>query len=326
MNIFELLIVQPIFNLLIGLYAIIPGGDFGISIILFTILLRTAMYPLIKKQLHQTKLMRKLQPELERIKKETKGNRQMQGILMMELYKRHGVSPFQSIGLLFIQLPIFIALYIVITVFTWNLDEVSRWTYNFLENVNPIKHIIENPSAFNEKFLGFIDLTDHAISADGFNIILAALAVVAAIGQYIQSRQTMPQSSNNKRLRDILKDASSGKEADQSEINTAIMSKMVYFLPFFMLIVMLTLPGAIALYYAVTTAVAVVQQHFILHQDEEELEDIASEHPATKGVSKTPSAKDRAKSAKEANVTRIVAKGSRPSPAKLRTKKRKERK
>jgi YidC/Oxa1 family membrane protein insertase len=313
-NIFELLIVQPLFNLLIGLYAVLPGGDFGISIILFTILLRLAMYPLIKKQLHQTKLMRKLQPELEQIKKQTKGNRQMQGILMMELYKRHGVSPFRSIGILLIQLPIFIALYITITVFAWNLDEVSRWTYNFLENLGPIRAIIDNPASFNETFLGFIDLTDHAISSDGINVILIGLAVLAAIGQFIQSKQTMPQASNSKRLRDILKAASNGEEADQSEINTAIMNKMIYFLPFIMLVIMLTLPGAIALYYAATTLVAVIQQHFILKQDEEELEDIASKH-STK--TKTPSAvQKRAKNAKEANVTRIVAKGSQPSKPK----------
>lgn len=314
MNIFELLIVQPLFNLLVSLYAFIPGGDFGISIILFTILLRLAMYPLVKKQLHQTKLMRKIQPELEQIKKQTKGNRQMQGILMMELYKRHGVSPFRSIGILIIQLPIFIALYIVISVFTYNLDEVSRWTYGFLENVGPIKAIIDNPGSFNEMFLGFIDLTDHAISSNGVNIILFGLAIVAAIGQFIQSKQTMPQSQNTKRLRDILKAASNGEEADQSEINTAIMGKMIYFLPVIMLVIMLTLPGAIALYYAATTAVAVIQQHFILRQDEEELEEIASEHPAKTKTSSATQA--RVKNAKEANVTRIVAKGSKPSKPK----------
>ena len=62
MNIFDLLIVQPIFNLLIGLYSIIPGGDFGVSLIIFTVLVRFALYPLIKKQLHQTQAMKKLQP------------------------------------------------------------------------------------------------------------------------------------------------------------------------------------------------------------------------------------------------------------------------
>ena len=85
MNIFEVLVVQPLFNLLMLLYALVPGGDFGVSIILFTILLRIVMYPLVKRQLHQTKAMRKLQPELERIKRQTKGNRQLQGVQMMEL-------------------------------------------------------------------------------------------------------------------------------------------------------------------------------------------------------------------------------------------------
>ena len=68
MNIFELLVIQPVFNLLIGLYSIIPGGDFGISLIIFTIIIRFMLYPLVKKQLHQTKAMKKLQPELKKIK------------------------------------------------------------------------------------------------------------------------------------------------------------------------------------------------------------------------------------------------------------------
>ena len=74
MNIFDILIVQPIFDLLIGLYSIIPGGDFGVSLIIFTIIVRFVMYPLVKKQLHQTRIMRKLQPQLAKIKKQAKGN------------------------------------------------------------------------------------------------------------------------------------------------------------------------------------------------------------------------------------------------------------
>ena len=138
MNIFYLLIVQPIFNLLIGLYAVIPGGDFGVSIIIFTILLRFALYPLVKRQLHQVKAMRRLQPELEKIKKLTKGDKKREGVLMMELYKKHGVNPFRSIGILIIQLPIFIALYSVIQILTLKRDEVGRFTYDFLEGVPAI--------------------------------------------------------------------------------------------------------------------------------------------------------------------------------------------
>lgn len=313
MNIFELLIVQPLFNLLVVIYSAIPGADFGVSIILFTILLRFVMYPLVKRQLHQTKAMRRLQPELEEIKKRTKGNRQLQGIQMMELYKRHGVSPFRSIGIVAIQLPVFIALYIVIQVFTLHRDQLARWTYDFLENLGPIKHIIEHPNDFNEKLFNVVDLTQHAFANGSVNLILVTLAVVAAVGQYIQSKQTMPQPTNKRRLRDILKAAADGQEADQSEINTAVMGKMIFVLPFFMLFIMLSLPGAIALYYATSTIVAVIQQTIILREDEEELEEIAS-HPSKKKVSSSkPSVQARASAAKEANVTRIVAKGSRPT-------------
>ena len=47
MNIFETLVVQPIFNLLIGLYSIIPGADFGVALIIFTIIIRFALWPLV---------------------------------------------------------------------------------------------------------------------------------------------------------------------------------------------------------------------------------------------------------------------------------------
>src|ERR1700757_3812018 len=182
------------------LYAVTPGG-FGMAIVVFTILLRLAMWPLVKRQLHQTKAMRKLQPELEEIKKRTKGNRQLQGVQMMELYKRHGVSPFRSIGIVAVQLPIFIALYSVIQIFTTHRDQLERFTYNFLQNIGPIKQVLEHPQTFNEKLFGIVDLTQKAITPQGISYFLLALAVVAAIGQYIQSKQTMPQSTSKRGLR-----------------------------------------------------------------------------------------------------------------------------
>ncbi len=309
MNIFDVLIVQPIFNLLIGLYAIIPGGDFGISIILFTILLRFALYPLVKKQLHQTKAMRKMQPELKKIKARTKGNKQLQGVQTMELYKKHGVNPFGTIGVLLIQLPIFIALYHVIQIFTMHRDQVAQYTYNFLEGIPAISQIIQHPEQFNEKLLGVVDLTKSAFSGGRVDIFLVLLAIAAAVTQYIMSKQTMPHEESNKKLRDVLSEAADGKEADQAEINAIVMSKMIKVLPFFMLFVMLTLPGALALYYATSNIVAVIQQHFILKQDEHELEDIADEKPKASG--KKATAKAREKQAKEATVTRITAKDTK---------------
>lgn len=306
MNIFDLLIVQPIFNLLIGLYSIIPGGDFGVSLILFTVLVRLVMYPLVKKQLHQTKMMRKLQPELARIKKQAKGNKQLEGMQMLELYKKHGVSPFRSIGILLVQLPIFIALYVVIQIFTSHRDQIGKFTYDFMEGIGPIKQLIEHPNEFNEKLFGLVDLTKAAISQGHVDIILIVLAVAAAVTQYIMSKQTMPQTESKKRLRDVMSEAASGKQADQSEMNAIVMGKMVKILPIFMFFIMISVPGALALYYAVSNLVAVAQQSYLLKQDEEELEEIAEEKPKKSG--KKATAKAREKDAQSATITRVVAK------------------
>lgn len=307
MNIFDILIVQPIFNLLIGLYSIIPGGDFGVSLIIFTILVRLALFPLVKRQLHQTKAMRKLQPELARIKAKAKGNKQLESMQMMELYKEHGVNPFRSIGILVIQLPIFIALYHVIQIFTQHRDQIAKYTYDFMENIGPIRHLIDHPEQFNEKLLGIVDLTKTAFSQQGTSLTLIVLAVIAAGTQYVMSKQTMPQAESKKRLRDVMAEAADGKQADQSEMNAIVMGKMTKILPFFMFFIMISVPGALALYYAVSNLVAVAQQSYLLRQDEEELEVLAGEKPAA-APGKKATAKAREKVAKEANVTRIKAK------------------
>lgn len=304
MNIFDILIVQPIFNLLIGLYSIVPGGDFGISLIIFTVLVRFALYPLVKKQLHQTQMMKKLQPQLARIKKQTKGNKQLESMQMLELYKKNGVNPFRSIGILLVQLPIFIALYSVIQIFTLHRDQIGKFTYDFLEGIGPIKHLIEHPDQFNEKLLGFVDLTKSAFTQNGVDIFLILLAVVAAVTQYVMSKQTMPQAESKKGLRDIMKEAADGKQADQSEMNAVVMGKMIKVLPFFMFFIMITVPGALALYYAVSNIVAVAQQSHLLKQDSEEMDEIADE-PAAKPTKKA-TAKAREKVAKTAAVTKVT--------------------
>lgn len=308
MNIFELLIIQPIFNLLIGLYSIIPGGDFGISLIIFTIIVRMALYPLVKKQLHQTKAMKKLQPQLAKIKAETKGNKQLESTRMMDLYKQHGVSPFRSILILFIQLPIFIALYQVIRIFTYEIDRVADYTYNFMESLGPIRQLIDNPSQFNEKLLGIVDLTVPAFGNGTVNIAILITALIAAVTQYYMSRQLMPQTESKKGFKEIMSEAAEGKQADQSEMNALITGKMTKVFPFIMLFIMIGLPGALVLYYAVSNLVAVAQQSLILRHDEEDLEELAESAPVPKESTKKQIKKTIKKTP---SVTRITAKDTR---------------
>lgn len=314
MNIFDLFIVQPIFNLLLAIYSFVPYADFGIAVILFTIIIRFALWPLVVKQLHQVKAMRKLQPELARIKKASKGNRQLEGVQMLELYKKHEVKPFRSILILLIQLPIFIALFRVIQIFTTHRDEIATYTYNFMHGLGPVADLLANPDSFNKMFLGFVDLTSHAVAADGINLFLIVLAIGAAYTQYIISKQTSPQTTT-KRLRDVLAEAGEGKQPDQAELNAVMMGKMIKFLPFMMFFIMLSLPGALALYYATSNIFAAIQQHYLLKRDAEEMDHLADLQ--IKKAGKKATAKARAREAREAetvkpskavNVTRISAK------------------
>lgn len=303
MDIFNVLIVQPIFNTLLLIYALL--GDFGISIIVFTILVRLALWPLIKKQLHQTKLMRKVQPELKKIKARTKGNKQLEAKLMMEMYKERGIKPFSSIGVLIIQLPIFIGIYLVINIITNQRDQIASHLYDFTKNISSINDIVAGNQKFDESLLGLVDLTQTALGGGAVHIPLIALAILAALFQYIQTKQIMPTASSQKKLRDILKDASSGKEADQTEISAVMSSNMAKFMPILLLVFALYLPGAVVLYYAVSSIVAVIQQHFVLKGDEEEMLNLVNQ--------KSP------RLIKEAKIV------SKQKPPKKPTKKRKKR-
>lgn len=305
MNLFDVIIVQPILNLLMLIYAIIPGGDFGISVVIFTIILRFALWPLAKKQLHQAKAMRKMQPELQKLQKKYKTNPQARGLAMMDLYKKHNISPFGSIGILLIQLPILIAIYRVVQIFAMSREDLGKYTYSFMENLPAVKELISDPSHFNQNFLGFIDLTQHAVSSEGVVWGLVVLALTASITQFYLSKQMSPSTDSDRRLRDILSEAGQGKEADQSEINAVVMRKMMKVMPIMLFMIMISLPGALALYMATTNIVAYFQNSSILKQDQREMEEISSEKSS---IDKKTTAKQREKQAVEAKVTRIKAK------------------
>ena len=309
---FETLIVQPIFNALMLLYSILPGGDFGIAIILFTIIIRFVLYPLVRSQLHQTKQMRKMQPELAKIKKAAGGNRQVEAMQQMELYKRYGIKPFRSILILLIQLPIFIALYQVIQIVTLHRDQVGRYMYDFVQGVPAIKSVIENPDNFNHTMLGFIDLTKTAFGNGTVNFVLLALALISAVTQYIMSKQTMPTNTAPKKFREIMREAAEGKQSDPSDMTNAMTGGMLKFMPVMMFFIMVGLPGALALYYTASNLVATAQQHYLLNKDTEEMDELADEviEAESTKTGKKKAAK-REKQASEGHITRITAKDTR---------------
>lgn len=278
---FTTLIVQPIFNLLVLIYALLPGHNFGLAIILFTVLIRLLMWPLVKKQLHQAKAMRELQPELKRIKAETKGNRQKESQMVMELYKERGINPFSPIGLLIIQLPIFIALYSGLNRIVVDPHAIISFSYPALHNLSWMKTLAADITQFDGSLFGIVDLTRSAVAKTGTYWPAMAIVFASAVMQYFQSKQLMPATKDSRGLRKILKDAGSGKQADQAEVNAAVGRNTRFLLPLMIFFFTVNIASALSLYWFISGLVAFLQQAKILKQDETELETIADKNGKT---------------------------------------------
>lgn len=258
---FNTLLVHPIFNLLAALYAFVH--DFGLAIILLTVIIRGLLWPLITKQLHSQRALQELQPELQRIKSQAKGDRQLEGQLTMELYKEREINPFASFLPLIIQLPIFFALFVVLRDIV-KPGEIAHIVYEPLKHLPVIADIIKSNAAFKPTLFGLIDLTKPAI----------VLALLAGIAQFIQTKQITPKH-----------------QPDDSQAK--IMSGMTYVFPALTFFVGLSLPSALPLYWIAASAMAILQQYLVLQRDVQELEDGT---PTPSIPAKTGSSKSSGKS------------------------------
>src|SRR5438045_2048001 len=145
---FTKLLVQPLFNLLIFFYAIIPGHDLGLAIIALTIVIRLILWPLVNKQLHSQRAMQQLAPDIAKVRQKAKGDKQLESKLLMELYKEKEISPFSALVPLFIQLPLLFALFFVLRD-VLKPGQVAILTYEPLKNLPVVKGIIADPSTLN---------------------------------------------------------------------------------------------------------------------------------------------------------------------------------
>lgn len=276
---FTTLIVRPIFNLLVLVYGLLPGHNFGLALIIFTVLIRLLMWPLVKRQLIQTKIMRKLQPELRRIKKEAKGDKQKEQQLMMELYKEQGVNPLAAFPILIIQFIILIGLYSGLRKVISNPEEIVHFAYPAVQHMSWLKDVAAHPHDFDNTFLGFINLSKPALATGGVYLPGMLLVLGSAIVQFLTSRQLMPTDKDSRKLRDILKSAGEGKQADQAEVNAAVGRSTQYLIPFMVLVFTVHLPAALSLYWFTGGIVAYIQQAIALREDEEDMEKLAEAKP-----------------------------------------------
>lgn len=275
---FTTLIVQPIFNLLVLIYSILPGHNFGFALILFTIVVRLLLWPLVKKQLHQTKAMRALQPEIVKIKKATKGNRQKESTMLMELYKERGINPIGTFPTLIVQLIVLIGLYSGLRKVIADPHSLVSFAYPALQhNLSWLEQLSHNINLFDNTLFGVINLKRAAFGPHGFYFGAFIIVLGSAIAQFYQAKQLLPEAKDKRGLRAILKEAGQGKQADQTEVNAAVSRGTIFLLPAVVLFFTITLPAALSLYWLAGGIVAFIQQSIVLRKDETEMEAIADE-------------------------------------------------
>ncbi|MBC7581331.1 membrane protein insertase YidC [Aeromicrobium sp.] len=273
---FTTLVVKPIFNLFVLIYGLLPGHNFGLAIIIFTIVIRLLMWPLVKKQLHQTKVMRKLQPELKKIKAASKGNRQKESQLLMELYKERGVNPLSAFPTLIIQFIVLIGLYSGLRRVIDDPQNIISFAYPSLQNLPWLQHLSQNIHQFDDTLFGIVDLSRSALGGKG-GIYWPAMIIVlgSAVTQFYQAKQLLPTTKDSRSLRDILKQAGEGKQADQSEVSAAVGRSTRFLFPVLIFVTTVNFPSALGLYWFVGGLVAYIQQAIVLRDDETEMEALA---------------------------------------------------
>jgi YidC/Oxa1 family membrane protein insertase len=246
--IFNTFLYQPLMNALVLIYQIIPGQDFGIAIILLTIIIRLILYPVSAKGVKSQRAINEIQPEIKSIQEKYKNDKEKQVKEVLEVYKKAKISPFSAFLPLLIQLPVLIALYRVL----WKVQtsEMSQSLYSF----------VSVPSEIKSMFLGIIDLagTGFIQEINGESVFLFGNLVIiagAVIAQFVQMKMISAKKEKTK------------KQGPQ-ETAERIQKQMMYFFPFFTFFILLKLPLAIGLYWLASTVFSIIQQHLILKKDE----------------------------------------------------------
>lgn len=235
MQIFYILVYQPLYNTLIFFYNVIPGQDFGVAIILTTLALKLLLIPLSKQQIVAQKRMQELQPQIKEIQQKHKNDKEKQTKALMAFYKENKANPFSGCLPLILQLVFLIAIYRVII----NISQAG-----FVVSAGDLYSFITNPGPINHLFLRFVDMTKP-------NYVLAFLSAAA---QYYQTKMLF-QSQNTPKHQE-----SASTEPDFA----AIMNKqMIYLGPGLTFFIGATFPAALALYWLFSTLFMLFQQIFV---------------------------------------------------------------
>lgn len=224
-------VYKPLYNVLVLLISVLPGASVGGAIIILTIIVKLALYPLTGKSIKAQRAMKELEPELKRIREAHKDDKQKQSKKTMELYQARGVSPFSGCLPIIIQMPIIIGLYWVF------------WKGLTVVDATMLYGFVKSPGTLDMHFL-FFDLAAKSI----------ILAVLAGLSQYYQTRLSLGGQPPPTPPKD-------GEKATfQEDFAKSMQVQMRYILPVMIGFIAYTTSGAVALYWTTSNILSIAQE------------------------------------------------------------------
>lgn len=218
-------IYDPILNLLVFLYQTLAFHDLGVAIIIATLIVRTILFPLFQKSAHHQTVIQAIQPKIKKIQDDHKGDKEKEVQALLALYKEHQVNPFSGFLLLFLQLPVLIALY---QIFLHSLS---------IESLTGLYSFVAPPASLNTTLLGLIDLSKPSI----------LMVCAAALMQFIHGRATIAAQQS----------------VDASSPAARMGRQMTYIAPVITIVIFINFPAAVGLYWFTSSLYSVVQQGII---------------------------------------------------------------
>jgi YidC/Oxa1 family membrane protein insertase len=228
-DIWNIVIVNPMLNSLIALSTMM-GNNYGLAIIVLTIVVRFILFPLTLQQTKSMKSMQSLQPKIQELQKKFARNQQKLQQEMMKLYKEAGINPLGCMWPMLVQFPIWIALYQSIILALASTPENLLTLSNHLYSWPQVTQAIP----INEQFLWW-----QLSKPDQFFI----LAIIVGGTMWIQQKMVTAPPTDP-------------KQQSMNQITTLMMPLMFGMFT-------LSFPSGLAIYWAVSNIIGIVMQYFM---------------------------------------------------------------
>ena len=252
LQLWHLLLYQPLINALIFLYQIL-FHNLGWAIIVLTVIIRAVLIPLTMPSLKAAKKMKELAPEIEKLKKKYGNDKQQLAKAQMELYRQHGANPAAGCLPQIIQLIILIALYqAFIHVLKPDGDVIARLN----QVLYPSLKLAEG-TVIKTQFFWLNLAKPDVFRLPGFSFPLPGLfLIVAALIQFISSKMMQPAVTQAQKEADKTKTKS-------DDMATAMQSQMLYLFPLMTIFIGYSFPSGLILYWFIFSFFTAIQQYFV---------------------------------------------------------------